>query len=173
MVSRRSLLAGGSSLMVGVLGVTIKQNVSQETESGVVYNKYVNIVDKRTDSRYFVPFRLTYANRSNTVYGSIWDEFDETYESPATLQVDEATHTALTDRFDEISYGLAFENKGNLTGYFSREDFNRISLGDSVEVVTADVLGTSETGQVASVTKQDIPLDDTSVRVVSRDDLVV
>lgn len=173
MVSRRALLVGGSSLTVGTLGVTVAQNAFRETETGVVYNKYVNVTDSQGQERpiNFTALRLVYANGPNTVHGSILDEFKQAYKKPATLRVDEALHNALTERFDEVSYRLAFENNGDLPDHFTRSDFDRISLGDSVEVVTSDWIGSSDTAQVASVTAQDIPIDSTSVFVFTKDDV--
>lgn len=173
MVSRRALLLSGSSLTVGALGATATQTVFRETGTGVVYNKYVSVVDSQgqESSLHFDALRLMYANGSDTVHGALLNGFEEAYTKPATLRVDEALHNALTDRFAEVSYRLAFASNGNLTGSFPRSDFNRISLGDSVEVVTSDWLGSSDTGQVDSVTARDIPIDSTSVSVFTRDNV--
>lgn len=171
MVSRRALLAGVGGLTVGSIGLGAGWKRSKGT--GTVAQKFISVKLNR-DQELSLSFNIctfNYYGNSNLIYIQLFEEYAGIYEEPATVRVDKETHDALTDRFEEVTYLLTLHGESRLNGRFTRRSFNRVSLGDTADVIAYDWLDFGSVNHVVSVTSNDIPIDATSVHTFTIEDV--
>jgi hypothetical protein len=154
MPSRRTVLAGASVLALAGVGGDVAW--SQSVGTGRLYHKSVSVVDERNGRRYgFDVATLLYADSSRRVIGEFVEEFADAYDPPAALRIGPELHERLTETFDEVGYLLTFEANGRIGGRVPRSDFDRVGLGDEVEVLAYDWLDADANNRVVRVTPND------------------
>ncbi|WP_152031256.1 hypothetical protein [Natrarchaeobaculum aegyptiacum] len=102
-------------------------------------------------------FQLNYM-RPDRVTGDVPQEYDEQYSSPASFTIPADFHEYVEDEYDEIYYEIGFvdvEGEEIQNEYrdehLSREDFNRVQLGDAIDIELPDGGSVADEGTILDV----------------------